>query len=322
MKTCSWKQRRRSLRIIGGTKKKTGGLGDGSPPAASRGGAPVGSLGDEVPQKLKVFFVKLHIIFALRYNKQQLLSLESTSLLKYWGDITMDVPPFINIGGTCPPCPIGIDAPGWKCCNYVAVLYASVQAVDILDFSRSLWDCVFYCIVKPESRIPNKIVFEKYFFGGTAKIPTIRRLEYCIGNKCQRVVASFWLWHHAIATCGCGFATLRRSKIVAHIILVQAILSRHAITPWIHRVRWNRAHILCACVWKDSNNTRSSTARVNCTMYIAHLQLTQLDQLNCFASTDVLSSICGRVEPLVGCVCVCACACLCPTINWAHSMGQ
>jgi len=23
----------------------------------------------------------------------------------------MDVPPFINIGGTCPPCPIGIDAP-------------------------------------------------------------------------------------------------------------------------------------------------------------------------------------------------------------------
>jgi len=25
----------------------------------------------------------------------------------------MDVPPFINIGGTCPPCPIGIDAPGY-----------------------------------------------------------------------------------------------------------------------------------------------------------------------------------------------------------------
>ena len=24
----------------------------------------------------------------------------------------MDVPPLINIGGTCPPCPIGIDAPG------------------------------------------------------------------------------------------------------------------------------------------------------------------------------------------------------------------
>jgi len=35
--------------------------------------------GDEVPQKLKLFFVKLHIIFALKYNRQQLLSLESTS---------------------------------------------------------------------------------------------------------------------------------------------------------------------------------------------------------------------------------------------------
>jgi len=39
--------------LLGGTQKKTGGLGDGSTPAASRGGAPVGSL--EVPQKLKVF---------------------------------------------------------------------------------------------------------------------------------------------------------------------------------------------------------------------------------------------------------------------------
>jgi len=49
-------KRRRSLRIIGGgAQKKTGGLGDGSPPSASRGEAPVGSLGDEVPQKLKVF---------------------------------------------------------------------------------------------------------------------------------------------------------------------------------------------------------------------------------------------------------------------------
>jgi len=30
-----------------------GNLGDGSPPVGSRGKAPVGSLGDEVPQKLK-----------------------------------------------------------------------------------------------------------------------------------------------------------------------------------------------------------------------------------------------------------------------------
>ena len=34
---------------------RTGGLGDGSPPAGSRGRAPVGGLGDEVPQKLKDF---------------------------------------------------------------------------------------------------------------------------------------------------------------------------------------------------------------------------------------------------------------------------
>jgi len=30
-----------------------GDLGDGSPPAGSRGGAPVGGLGDEVPEKPK-----------------------------------------------------------------------------------------------------------------------------------------------------------------------------------------------------------------------------------------------------------------------------
>jgi len=57
---------------------------------------PVGSLGDKVPQwgpgrslgrgswgrsppEAEAFFVKLHIIFALKYNKQQLLSLESIS---------------------------------------------------------------------------------------------------------------------------------------------------------------------------------------------------------------------------------------------------
>jgi len=32
---------------------KREGLGDGSPPVGSRGGAPVGGLGDKVPQKLK-----------------------------------------------------------------------------------------------------------------------------------------------------------------------------------------------------------------------------------------------------------------------------
>ena len=66
-----------------------------------------------VPQKQKLF-VKLHIIFALKYNKQQLLLLldkinDITS--KMLGDITMDIPHFINIGGTCPQSK-RFDAPG------------------------------------------------------------------------------------------------------------------------------------------------------------------------------------------------------------------
>jgi len=35
--------------LLGGTRKKTGGLGKTSPPAGFRGGALVGDLGDEVP---------------------------------------------------------------------------------------------------------------------------------------------------------------------------------------------------------------------------------------------------------------------------------
>jgi len=67
-------QGRRSHRIIGGHKRRLGGSGDGIPPAGSRGGAPVGDLGPKSPRCLS-FFVKLHIIFALKYNKQQLLLL-------------------------------------------------------------------------------------------------------------------------------------------------------------------------------------------------------------------------------------------------------
>jgi len=61
----------------------------------SRGGAQVGGLGDEVPQKLELF-VKLHIIFALKYNKQRLLLLQdkiNDITSKILGDVTMDVPP-------------------------------------------------------------------------------------------------------------------------------------------------------------------------------------------------------------------------------------
>jgi len=39
--------------VAGGSKVR--GLGDGSPPVGSSGEAPVGGLGDKVPQKLKHF---------------------------------------------------------------------------------------------------------------------------------------------------------------------------------------------------------------------------------------------------------------------------
>jgi len=45
-------------------------------PRGVQGRSP-GRLGDA--PEAEAFFVKLHIIFALKYNKQQLLSLESTS---------------------------------------------------------------------------------------------------------------------------------------------------------------------------------------------------------------------------------------------------
>jgi len=59
----------------------TGLLGDIKEDWESGDKVPHWGPGAEVPQKpeAEVFFVKLHIIFALKYNKQQLLSLESTS---------------------------------------------------------------------------------------------------------------------------------------------------------------------------------------------------------------------------------------------------
>ena len=42
----------------------------------------------------------------------------TTSLLKYWGDITMDVP-FHKYWGDMSPCPIGIDAPDSDNCSGV-----------------------------------------------------------------------------------------------------------------------------------------------------------------------------------------------------------
>ena len=73
--------------------------------------------GGRSPPEAEAFFVKLHIIFALKYNKQQLLSLDSTSkttsLLKYWGALPW-MPPAHKYWGDISPCPIGIDAPVYK----------------------------------------------------------------------------------------------------------------------------------------------------------------------------------------------------------------
>ena len=74
-------QGRQSHRIIGGHKTDWGS--GGSPPAGYREGTLVEGLLDKVPQKLK-----LHIIFALIYNQQQLLLLLDKINLKYWGDMS------------------------------------------------------------------------------------------------------------------------------------------------------------------------------------------------------------------------------------------
>jgi len=73
---------------LGGHKRRLGVWGWKSP-SGFHGGAPVGGLDDEVPQKLKLF-VKLHIIFAIKYNKQLLLLLLDKINPKILGDITME----------------------------------------------------------------------------------------------------------------------------------------------------------------------------------------------------------------------------------------
>ena len=49
-----WSSKAARKEVWGGGKT-TGSLGDGSPPAGSRDGAPVGGLEDEVPQELNNF---------------------------------------------------------------------------------------------------------------------------------------------------------------------------------------------------------------------------------------------------------------------------
>ena len=82
MRVCTWLTTSLLTAVTSNGVDLTGLLGDikedwrswgRKSPSGVRGGAPVGG-----PQKLKLF-VKLHIIFALKYNKQQLLSLSPTS---------------------------------------------------------------------------------------------------------------------------------------------------------------------------------------------------------------------------------------------------
>jgi len=69
--------------------------------AGSRGRASVGGLGNEVFQKLKLFCeTTIHNIC---------VKIQQTTV--YLGVHYYGHPPFINIGGTCPNCHIGIDAP-------------------------------------------------------------------------------------------------------------------------------------------------------------------------------------------------------------------
>jgi len=65
------KQGRRSHRIIEDIKEDCGS-GDGSPQEEGvQGRCPGREFGGQSPPEAEAFFVKLHIIFALKYNKQQ-----------------------------------------------------------------------------------------------------------------------------------------------------------------------------------------------------------------------------------------------------------
>ena len=73
-------------------------------PSGVQGRSPSRGSGSQSPPEAETFFMKLHIIFALKYNKQQLLLLlDKISITsKILADITMDVP-LHKYWGTCPP---------------------------------------------------------------------------------------------------------------------------------------------------------------------------------------------------------------------------
>ena len=67
-------QGRQSHRIIGGHKRRLGSGGRKSP-SGVQGQSPGRKSEGRILPEAEPFFVKLHIIFALKYNKQQLLLL-------------------------------------------------------------------------------------------------------------------------------------------------------------------------------------------------------------------------------------------------------
>ena len=64
--------------LLGGHKGRLGIWGT-EVPQRGPGRKPGRGSGGQSPPKAEAFFVKLHIIFALKYNNQQLLSLSPTS---------------------------------------------------------------------------------------------------------------------------------------------------------------------------------------------------------------------------------------------------
>ena len=101
--------------LLGDIKEDCGSGGRKSP-SGVRDGAPVGGLGDKVPQKLKLFCETTHNICIK--IQQTTVAVTLADILnnitsKLLGDITMDVPPSYILGGHVPPCPIGIDAPAY-----------------------------------------------------------------------------------------------------------------------------------------------------------------------------------------------------------------
>jgi len=129
-------------------------------PSGVRGGAPVGGLGDKVPQKLKFFCETTHNIC---------IKIQQTTVAVTLADILNNItskilgghyhgcPPFINIGGKCPPlshrerrpCPLRHTIRVLHCCDVSK--FAELKLLPL--FVRHIyfrcdgdtWRCEYYC---------------------------------------------------------------------------------------------------------------------------------------------------------------------------------